>query len=345
MLKIIGQAREKKATDLHISSEGSYWFRCQGRLEKQGMCEPEDLVSFKKELERLANRQNLGAQGSFSLDHPEWGRLRVHLYQAMNKEHLAIRLLPEKIPSLPELGLPDLSRDFEKGKSGLVIICGATGSGKSTSLAGILQAWAEQEPVHIMTFEDPIEYIIPSKQALVHQCELGKDIGSYVEGLRSALRADPDIVMVGEIRDVETAKATLAMAETGHLVFTTMHASSATDAIQRLVSFFEPEARDQIRQQIANSLEMVLYQYLLPHVDSEGMVLASELLRTSPAIANQIRENNLHQIPGSIEGSTHLGMYTFEQSLSLLIKKGMISLKSAQDESKHKERLMYYVKS
>jgi len=252
----------------------------------------------------------------------------------------AIRTIPFKILSFDELGLPAVIQDISKKPNGLVLVTGPTGSGKSTTLASIIDKINSEERVHILTIEDPIEYLHPHKMAVVNQREIGADTNSFKGALRYVLRQDPDVVLVGEMRDLETIEAALTIAETGHLVFATLHTNSAVSTINRIIDVFPPHQQDQVRNKLSFVLQGVITQQLLPRNGAPGRCLAMEILVPNPAIRNLIRENKVHQIYGQMQvGQDKFGMLTLNQSLFNLYMRRFISLEQALNQSLEPDEL------
>lgn len=254
-------------------------------------------------------------------------RCRINLFKQQGAWSAAIRLLSERIPDLSELGLPAVVQEFAAYSQGLVLITGETGSGKSTTLAALLNRINQNEAKHILTLEDPIEYVYTPAQCVINQREIGRDTKSFAAGLRAALREDPDVILVGEMRDLETIETALTAAETGHLVFGTVHTNSAADSIDRIVDVFPAERQQQIRLQLSMSLKAVLSQQLLPK-QGGGRVLACEVMKTDGAIRNLIREGKTPQIANSIQTSGNVGNILMDKALLNLLNSGVISKKT-----------------
>lgn len=344
MTEIILEARERMATDIHLERGGAVWMRHHGKLIRQRACTTSEFDDLNQQLKAANGKKNkVQGKGTFCVSIAACGRIRVHTYAAKGVPCLALRLLPETIPSLRQLGLPCHVSELTTCAHGLIVVSGATGSGKSTTLAALLADINQERPLHIMTFEDPIEYVIPSAQALVHQCELGEDMPDYLSGIRSALRADPDIIMLGEMRDKETVQAAMTLAETGHLVLTTLHASSASETIYRLLDLFSLPEQEQIRRQLASLLQVVLFQKLLPNITDTTLQLACELLINTPAVANQIRDNALHQLHSTMETGRNQGMMVLEDHLAQLFKRHLISREIAFQAATDSMRLRRYL--
>jgi twitching motility protein PilT len=256
------------------------------------------------------------------------GRFRINAYWQRGYISSALRLIPTRIRTMEELKLPDVFKKFPDMEQGLVLVTGPTGHGKSTSLASVIQEINMRYPKHILTIEDPIEYVFPQQKALMSQRELGDDTHSWKGALRSALREDPDVVLVGEMRDLETISAALTVAETGHLVFATLHTNNAAQTIQRIVNMYPDMQQDEIRTELADVLEAVVAQRLIP-IKGGGRRAALEVMLMTPAIRNLIRENKIFQIDNVIRTSLDIGMITLERSLLTLFKDGLISQEDA----------------
>lgn len=268
-----------------------------------------------------------------------FGRFRVNAYYQKGRLCAAFRYLPQKIPTIEELQLPPSLHDFAKMRQGFVLVCGPTGHGKSTTLASIINEININEARHILTIEDPVEYIYPAGKSIVSQREMGLDTHSWGMALRSSLREDPDVVLVGEMRDPETIGAAITIAETGHLVFSTLHTNSASQSIDRIIDAFPPHQQAQIRIQLASTLRGIISQRLLPQI-SGGRVPAVELLINTPAVQTNIREGKTHLIDSIIQTSQTMGMITLESSLANLVKTGKITIEIAKSYSLHPDELL-----
>jgi len=252
-------------------------------------------------------------------------RVRCNAALQRGSVSLAIRLLPPTIPTIDELEVPQVCKELVLRPRGLVVISGPTGSGKSTTLAAMIQHLNNTESRHVVTIEDPIEYIHHSIKCAITQRELGTDTLSFVEALRHVLRQDPDVILVGEMRDTETAAAVLTIAETGHLILTTGHAPSATQAMERIIDLFPPHERHLAQTRLASLLIGVLCQTLIPRADGSGRIAAVEVMLANPAVKNLIREGKIYQLPNVIRTHTQVGMVTLDQTLINLYRKGIIS--------------------
>jgi len=258
------------------------------------------------------------------------GRFRTNIYHDKNGLAAAFRLIPNKIGTLEDLGLPEIVKSVFDVPSGLVLVTGVTGSGKSTTLASIIDKINSETSQHIITVEDPIEYVHKHKKCIVNQRELGAHTGSFSESLRSALREDPDVILVGEMRDLETISMTITAAETGHLVFSTLHTRGAPQTVDRMIDVFPPHQQSQIRLQLADVLVMTISQLLLPSADGKRMHLASEVMVGNSSIKALIRDQKTHQIASAIQTGGNIGMQTLDASLKALSAAGKISKDIAQ---------------
>jgi twitching motility protein PilT len=256
---------------------------------------------------------------------PGFARIRANVFRQRGTYSAALRILSYSVPSPEELGIPKSVVELTTKKRGLVLVTGATGSGKSTTLASLIGIIANRDRKNIITLEDPIEYLYTNKKAIVRQREIGCDTGSYANALRAALRQDPDVILVGEMRDLETISTAITAAETGHLVFSTLHTNSAADAIDRIIDVFPPHQQQQVRVQLAGVLEGVIAQQLLPRSDINGRIAAYEVLLATPAVRNLIREGKSFQIPSIIQTSKKEGMQTMDDAITGILFRNEIS--------------------
>ncbi len=332
---LLGETMRLKATDLHICVGSKPLIRVNSKLqpvEGSEMIMPDIIDEIVKvyldsnKLEKL--EKNKSVDLSYSV--PKLGRFRCNFYYQRGTVAIAIRSLPLEIPDLESLRLPENIMRFTTKKKGLVIITGATGSGKSTTLASLISTINQNNHYHITTIEDPVEYLHRHQKSLVTQREVGSDANSFVSALRGALREDPDVVMVGEMRDMETIATVLTAAETGHLVFSTLHTSGAVKSIDRILDVFPNSQSDQIRSQLATVLEGVVTQHLIPTKDQKGLVLACEIMMVTPAIRNLIREGKHYQINNLIQGGRSEGMHSLERELAMLCKEDIIDVDEAR---------------
>lgn len=319
-----------KASDLHIVVGMSPILRVQGELKPLESKPITDQESQDLVLGLLTEEQKdlflVNKELDFSYDHEGKGRFRINAYHQKGFVSAALRLIPSEILSIEELNLPKIYHNFATLRQGFVLVTGPTGHGKSTTLASIIQEINETRSVHIVTVEDPIEYVYPIGNSIVSQRELHADTHSWEIALRSVLREDPDVVLVGEMRDYETIAAALTIAETGHLVFATLHTNSAAQTIDRIVDVFPEHQQGQIRLQLSNTLEAVLSQRLLPDSKGEGRLPVAEILLATPAVKTTIREGKTHLIDNVIQTSADVGMQTLETNLAYWIKAGKISM-------------------
>ncbi|MBU1070810.1 type IV pilus twitching motility protein PilT [Patescibacteria group bacterium] len=259
----------------------------------------------------------------FSVDLPGLARFRVNTYFQKGTMAAALRHIPTKILTVDELGLPAVCHSFAKLKQGFVLVTGPTGSGKSSTLAAIIDEINQTRTEHIVTIEDPVEFVFENKKSVISQREMGGDTKSWGKALKSVLRQDPDVVLVGEMRDLETIQAALTTAETGHLVLATLHTNSAAQTIDRIVDSFSSEQQAQVRSQLASSLEAVFSQRLIPSIDGKRLV-ATEVMIVTPAVKTNIREGKIHQIDNIIQTGSEMGMHLLEASLMELVNKGLV---------------------
>jgi twitching motility protein PilT len=316
------------ASDLHISTGAQAVYRVNGRLVAEG----DRLTVSETELfvrsimsERQWEDFSLAGEVDFPLS-THFTRFRVNAYRQRGSCSAALRLIPPGIRSIEELGLPGSLNDLCSLQRGLVLVTGPTGSGKSTTLAAMIDLVNSTRDCHIMTLEDPIEYLHKHKRSLVNQREIGSDTQSYASGLRAVLRQDPDVILIGEMRDLESIAIALTAAETGHLVFSTLHTIGAAKTLDRVIDVFPPHQQSQIRIQLSMALQSVVSQQLLPTADGRGRVVAVEVMLATPAIRNLIREGKTPQINNAILTSGNAGMQTMDSALAALYKSGKISL-------------------
>jgi twitching motility protein PilT len=279
----------------------------------------------------------------FSFDYSQKGRFRLNAYHQKGTLAGAFRLLPLTIPKIDEINLPEICHQFVGLKQGFILVTGPTGHGKSTTLASIIEEINQTRPVHIITIEDPIEYVFFPKKAIISQRELRSDTHSWQIALRSCLREDPDVVMIGEMRDYETISSAITIAETGHLVFATLHTNSAAQAIDRIIDVFPENQQDQVKMQLSNTLEAILSQRLLPSLEG-GRIPAFEILVATPAVRTAVREGSTHLIDNIIQTSAELGMKTLEMDLARLVRQGDVSLETAKMYAQRPEELMRLIK-
>ena len=286
------------------------------------------IVEYLDETKRTHLVENKVIDFSYSI--PRLGRFRCNIYKQRGTYAMAVRALPLEIPAFDTLGLPDVIKSFTKKSKGLVLVAGATGSGKSTTLASLVNIINESYHYHVITIEDPLEYLHKHKKSMITQREIGEDANSFASALRSALREDPDVIMVGEMRDMETVSIALSAAETGHLVLSTLHTIGAVKSIDRIIDSFPTNQQNQIRSQLATVLEGVVSQQLLPRRDGTGLIAASEVMVATPAVRNLIRESKYYQINNLIQSGFNDGMRSLERNLARLCREGVIEEKEAR---------------
>ncbi len=275
----------------------------------------------------------------FSYEIPGVARFRVNAHMQRGTVGIALRLIKETIPPLKSLNLPEVIQRLTYLPRGLVLVTGDTGSGKSTTLAAMIQALNERYHKHIITLEDPIEYALLSAKSVIEQRELGSDVPSFASGLRHVLRQDPDVILVGEMRDLETTAAAITAAETGHLVLSTLHTVNASQTVERIIDMYPADQQNQIRSMLANTLQAVISQTLFKRKDGKGMVPAVEVMLCTPAVRNLIRENRAFEIPNVIETNRSIGMNTLDNAIAELYFNGMISREEAISSAAYPEKL------
>ncbi|MGH2723132.1 MAG: type IV pilus twitching motility protein PilT [Actinomycetota bacterium] len=325
---------DRKASDLHITAGSSPVIRVNGalrRLEDFPALTPDHLqrlvysILTQKQRERL--EQELELDISYAL--PGQARFRVNVYFQRESLGAAFRLIPDEIKSIEQLRLPLQVEQFARIPRGLVLVTGPTGSGKSTTLAALVDVVNREQDLHIMTVEDPIEFLHHHKRCIVNQREVGSDTLSFASALKHVLRQDPDVILVGEMRDLETISTALTAAETGHLVFATLHTQDAPQTMDRIIDVFPSFQQQQIRVQLAATIQGVLTQQLLPTADGTGRVVAAEVLTATPAVRNLVREAKIHQIYSAMQAGAKHGMQTMDQSLVTLVRTGAITYDTA----------------
>ena len=338
---------KEQASDLHLSKGHSPTLRISGKLialVKNKKLEAEDTKGLGQALlseeqwQRFLDQKEIDFSYNF-----EANRFRVNIFFQEGEVAMALRLIPFAIKTIDELNLPIILRNFTKVSQGFVLITGPSSQGKSTTLAAIINEINHNRAEHIITIEDPIEYIFQDDKSIIDQREVYKDTLSFPKALRSTFRQDPDVIMVGEMRDAETMATAITAAETGHLVFATLHTNSAAQSIHRIVDTFPASQQDQIRAQLSGSLLGIVSQRLVPKI-SGGMVPACEIMLATPAVANLIRENKIHELPLVIETSNEVGMISLNRALADLVRRKEISLESALNYSNNSVELKMLVK-
>lgn len=346
--EIIRDARKKGASDIHISEAMPLWYRVNGRLrEAELQPSPEEVRSLLLSLlsERHRAAFEAGEDADFSLETPEGERQRVNVFRQQKKLAATIRLLNGRIPSLEDLKMPTILYEMAKQPRGLILVTGPTGSGKSTTLAAMIEYLNRNLDRHVITIEDPIEYRYESKRSLIHQREVGEDVGSFASALRSALREDPDVILVGEMRDYETISAALLAAETGHLVLSTLHTTGAAQTVERIIDACPAEGQNQVRIQLAGTLKGIVSQCLIPCGGGVTRIAATELLVSTDSILNLIREGKTHQIPSMMQVGADNGMHTLNMDLGRLVLEGYITREDALSYTNNKAEIASISKS
>ena len=341
--EILAAAKQMKASDVHITVGVPPKVRVHGGLIDMNYPifskADSDAIILSMMNERQKDILEEKGEVDFSFSLPSVGRFRVNVFKQRGTLAAALRLVNTIIPKPEDLGVPPTVVNLYKKKRGLVLVTGPTGSGKSTTLASIINMVNDNLPSHVITLEDPIEYLHSHKMATVNQREIGMDSMSYSNALRAALREDPDVILVGEMRDLETISIAITAAETGHLVFSTLHTIGAAPTIDRIIDVFPPHQQQQIRVQLATVLEAVISQQLLPTADGNGRVAAFEVLHSTPAIKNLIRENKTFQIPSTMQTNKKLGMQTMDDALFYLYAQGIISKDTAMNYAQNQQDL------
>jgi twitching motility protein PilT len=342
--ELLMEVLHRRASDLHVTAGQHPVIRVRGRLVQL-----EDYPVLTTTATReviysiLTNDQRQRLETDWQLDFayaiPGVARFRVNAYVQRQAISAAFRLIPQELPSIDDLGLPAVLHDFARRPRGMVLVTGPTGSGKSTSLAGIIDEINRTREEHILTIEDPIEFLHQHKKCIVNQREIGSDAQSFASALKGALRQDPDVILVGEMRDLETIHTALTAAETGHLVFATLHTQDTPQTIDRIIDVFPPEQQQQVRVQLSVALQGIVTQQLLPTLDGSGRIAACEVLVPTPAIRNLIREGKTHQIYSSLQTGANMGMQTMDTALAQLVRSGQISAKLAESRSTTPEEL------
>jgi twitching motility protein PilT len=340
---VLIQVMEKNASDLHLTAGSPPMIRHHGKLHALDYPRMTPQLCREVIYSILTNDQRQRLETEWQIDFaysiPGRARFRVNAYFQRASLGAAFRLIPHEMPALKDLGLPKVLEDFTNKPRGFVLVTGPTGSGKSTTLAAMLDLINESRHEHILTIEDPIEFLHKHKNCIVNQRELGGDAQSFGLGLKAALRQDPDVILVGEMRDLETISTALTAAETGHLVFATLHTQDAAQTIDRIVDVFPPEQQHQVRTQLSVALQGIVTQQLLPRADGQGRVAAVEVLVPTPAVRNLIREGKTHQIYSALQTGGSHGMQTMDASLAALVGQHAISRELAEARSSTPEEL------
>ncbi len=336
--EILASAMKKNTSDIILTADRPPMLRINGSLEPDGTTPLNDddlqslIYSVINEEQKIEFETH--SELDLAIEFPDSGRFRVNVFKQMGKIGAALRPIMSKIPTFESLMLPPVTSNFCSLPSGLICVTGPTGSGKSTTLAAMINYINTNRACHIITVEDPIEFVHIHKKSVIEQREVGKDTESYTAALKYVLRQCPDVILIGEMRDLETIAAAITIAETGHLVFATLHTQSASKTIDRIIDVFPPYQQQQIRAQLSTTLKGVISQVLLPRQDGSGRVAAREIMVVNAAISNLIREGKVFQIPTAIQTGNSLGMVTMDQSLQKLFNEGIISQEVFQTRSR-----------
>jgi twitching motility protein PilT len=341
---VLLEVMDRRASDLHIAAGAPPMVRVRGHLRPLDgfpVLTPNDTREIVYSI--LSNDQRQRLETDWQLDFayaiPGHGRFRVNAYFQRSAIGAAFRMIPATIVPIDELGLPPVVHELARKPRGLVLVTGPTGSGKSTTLASMIDEINMTREEHIMTIEDPIEFLHRHKKCIVNQRELGSDAPTFAAALKAALRQDPDVILVGEMRDLETISTALTAAETGHLVFATLHTQSAPSTVDRIIDVFPPQQQQQVRVQLSLALQGVMTQQLLPTADGASRVAAIEVMVPTPAVRNLIREGKTHQILSSMQTGTGAGMQTMDMALAALVRQGKITHRLAEERSSTPDEL------
>jgi twitching motility protein PilT len=341
--EVLMQVMERNASDLHLTAGSPPMIRYHGQLHALDYPVLTPQTTREVIYSILTNDQRQRLENDWQIDLaysiPGKARFRVNAYFQRAALSAAFRLIPQTMPKLADLGLPSTLVDFTKKPRGFVLVTGPTGSGKSTTLAAMLDLINDTRHEHILTIEDPIEFLHMHKKCIVNQRELGADAQSFSMGLKAGLRQDPDVILVGEMRDLDTISTALTAAETGHLVFATLHTQDTAQTVDRIVDVFPPAQQQQVRVQLSVALQGIVTQQLLPLANSQGRCVATEVLVPTPAVRNLIREGKTHQIYSALQTGAQFGMQTMDTSLAELVKEGKISRELAESRSGTPEEL------
>lgn len=344
--RMIAYARAQGCSDIHLNVGNKAMLRKNGILmeyfEPINDAQMTDMIVSMIQ-ERMMDEFRMGKDLDFTYVSQAGDRQRVNVYRQQDKLCAALRLINNTILSLDQLMMPEILKQLAMEPRGLVLVTGPTGSGKSTTLAAVMDYINEHRNCHILTIEDPVEYVYQQKQALIHQREIGRDVDSFDTALRSAMREDPDVILVGEMRDYETIAAVVTLAETGHLVFSTLHTIGAAKTIDRIIDVFPPHKQEQIRMQVAGILKAVITQQLLPRCDVDGRVAALEIMIGTDAISSMIRDNKVHQINSIIQTGMREGMQSLNFALAKLVRNRMVTRDIADKYSDDPGELRQYL--
>jgi twitching motility protein PilT len=341
--EVLLQVMERNASDLHLTAGSPPMIRHHGRLHALDYPRLTPQTTREVVYSILTNDQRQKLETDWQIDLaysiPGKARFRVNAYFQRAALSAAFRLIPHDMPKLSSLGVPPVLEEFTKKPRGFVLVTGPTGSGKSTTLAAMLDLINDSRHEHILTIEDPIEFLHKHKKCIVNQRELGADAQSFALGLKAALRQDPDVILVGEMRDLETISTAITAAETGHLVFATLHTQDTAQTIDRIIDVFSPHQQQQVRVQLSVALQGIMTQQLLPTADGSGRVACTEVLSITPAVRNLIREGKTHQIHSVLQTSAAQGMQSMDAALATLVRQGKITRELAESRSSTPDEL------
>lgn len=329
--RLLRRAVRAAASDVHLTAGQPPLIRVAGDLAAlPGYADPlpaEGVELLITGILTPAQHDDFYTHGEVDLSYtaPGIGRFRVNVFRQLGEIAAALRLVPGRVYGFDELGVPPIVRDLALRPRGLVLVTGPTGSGKSTTLTAMVDVINRTRPAHVVTIEDPIEFVHRSRRSLIHQREIGADTGSFGEALRRVLRQDPDVILIGELRDTESIQAALSAAETGHLVLSTLHTQGAAKSINRIVDAFESSRQQQVRAQLGDTLQGILSQTLVPRAQDPGLTVATEVLVNTPAVANLIREGQVAQLHSAMQAGRSLGMHTLDQDLARLVGRGEVA--------------------
>lgn len=347
LLEILQKAIDRKASDIHITAGSPVIIRVNGSLVPMddNTLSPDDTkeLTFQVVVDKQRERLDDLGEVDTSYSNPGLGRFRINAYKQRAAYGMALRVVNSEIPSITQLGLPKVIEKLCEGRRGLILVTGPTGSGKSTTLASMINQMNHHRQDHIITIEDPIEFLHKHNTSIVNQREIGSDTMTFANALRASLRQDPDVILVGEMRDLETISTAITAAETGHLVLSTLHTIGAAKTIDRIIDVFSPHHQQQVRIQLASMISAIISQQILPRADGKGRVAAFEIMVATQAIRNLIREGKTHQIQTIIQTGNKYGMQTMDNSLYKLYKKSLITLEVAKKYAVDEQLLMQQV--
>ncbi|ACV63979.1 twitching motility protein [Desulfofarcimen acetoxidans DSM 771] len=347
ILQLLQYAVKQEASDLHVTANSAPVLRLHGNLTVLDLPPllPEKTLEMARQLLDQNKLELLEKNGEVdsSYNYSGVGNFRINVYYQRGAVSIAVRVLDTKIPTIDALGLPDIVKTLARRSGGLILITGPTGSGKSTTMAAMVDLINKEKSCHILTLEDPIEYLHINKKSIIEQREIGKDSRTFPSALRAALRQDPDVILVGEMRDLETISIAVTAAETGHLILATLHTMNAPQTVSRIIDAFDSVQQKQIRMQLSNSLVGIISQRLLPRIDGRGRLAAMEILVATPAVRNLIRENKLHQIFSYLQAGSKFGMQTMDSHLQSLYNNKLVNSRIVLENAADREAMLRYL--